>query len=325
VIPSRETALRLAGATGFEAAQLEVVLRLRDLLEHVNGDGHLRPRLALKGGTPLNLCFGPPPRLSVDLDFNYIGGTDRETMQAERPEVLDRLERIGRRAGYRIQKSRPEHAGERLFLRYRSAFGHDATLVVDLNCLHRVPLDPVETRRFWDPAGASDLRVRVVATTELVAGKLVALLDRVLARDLYDIARIRQRLDLEAIDPKARSLFIAMSGMLPHPLWDYSLSRLARVTDSVVADQLYPLLRPDDRPSAASLRETVAGLLEPWLVLSDQEREYVEALQRGELRPRLLFPDDRAIVERLARHPVLLWKAQNARQYRTDGPSIRGS
>jgi hypothetical protein len=43
--------------------------------------------LALKGGTALNLMFGSPARLSVDLDFNYIGQEDREGMQADRPEV----------------------------------------------------------------------------------------------------------------------------------------------------------------------------------------------------------------------------------------------
>ena len=36
--------------------------------------------LALKGGTALNLCFGPPRRLSVDLDFNYIANVERERM-----------------------------------------------------------------------------------------------------------------------------------------------------------------------------------------------------------------------------------------------------
>jgi len=35
----------------------------------------------------------------------------------------------------------------------------------------------------------------------------------------------------------------------------------------------------------------------------------------GDLRPELLFPDDSEISERLARHPALLWKAQNAREH----------
>jgi hypothetical protein len=43
--------------------------------------------LVLKGGTALNLAFGPPARLSVDLDFNCVGHVERERMLAARPEI----------------------------------------------------------------------------------------------------------------------------------------------------------------------------------------------------------------------------------------------
>ncbi len=33
------------------------------------------------------MCFGEPRRLSVDLDFNYVGNPDREAMLAERPSA----------------------------------------------------------------------------------------------------------------------------------------------------------------------------------------------------------------------------------------------
>ena len=45
--------------------------------------------LALKGGSALNLCYGPPSRLSVDLDYNYIANVDRNAMLADRPRVED--------------------------------------------------------------------------------------------------------------------------------------------------------------------------------------------------------------------------------------------
>jgi len=76
MIPSRETLIEAQGRTQFAAPQLEIVIRLRDLLERMAADRDLVDGLVLKGGTPLNLCFGPPPRLSVDLDFNYIGAVD---------------------------------------------------------------------------------------------------------------------------------------------------------------------------------------------------------------------------------------------------------
>jgi predicted nucleotidyltransferase component of viral defense system len=47
----------------------------------------LHGRLALKGGTALNLGYLELARLSIDLDFNYIGNPGREEMLAERPQL----------------------------------------------------------------------------------------------------------------------------------------------------------------------------------------------------------------------------------------------
>lgn len=39
------------------------------------------------------------------------------------------------------------------------------------------------------------------------------------------------------------------------------------------------------------------------------------AVQRGELKPELLFPDDPEEAGRLAAHPAILWKIQNVQSY----------
>jgi predicted nucleotidyltransferase component of viral defense system len=69
---SREYLDRLAGATGYPPDTLEKVLRLERMLTLVGEHHFLGPRLILKGGTALNLFYQQAPRLSVDLDFNYI-------------------------------------------------------------------------------------------------------------------------------------------------------------------------------------------------------------------------------------------------------------
>ena len=51
------------------------------ILDGISAHPFLKERLVLKGGTALNLFFFDLPRLSVDIDLNYIGQLDRQDMQ----------------------------------------------------------------------------------------------------------------------------------------------------------------------------------------------------------------------------------------------------
>jgi hypothetical protein len=75
------------------------------------------------------------------------------------------------------------------------------------------------------------------------------------------------------------------------------------------------MLTRDERVSGEDLRLGAWRVIAPLLALDEAEREYTERLQVGDLRPDLLFPYDSRLSELLARHPALLWKAQNARQH----------
>ncbi len=54
-----------AAESGFNRDTYEKVLRIVDVLEFINQDGFLNVRLALKGGTAINLLEFDLPRLSV--------------------------------------------------------------------------------------------------------------------------------------------------------------------------------------------------------------------------------------------------------------------
>ena len=53
--PSAQTLQRLAAETGYQPDTIEKVLRLLDVLVEINRDPFLKGRLALKGGTALNV------------------------------------------------------------------------------------------------------------------------------------------------------------------------------------------------------------------------------------------------------------------------------
>ena len=68
--PSAETRQRIASETGLPGPTLEKVLRLLDPLQAMAAVLSLRTRVALKGGTALNIFHLALDRLSVDIGLN---------------------------------------------------------------------------------------------------------------------------------------------------------------------------------------------------------------------------------------------------------------
>lgn len=62
---------------------LDKVERLLDLLAELNEHPVLKGKLALHGGTAINLFMLDVPRLSVDIDLSYVGAISRDAMLAE--------------------------------------------------------------------------------------------------------------------------------------------------------------------------------------------------------------------------------------------------
>lgn len=76
---------RAAREAGFQPEPLEKVPRLLELLQALAGHPFLKERLALKGGTAVNLFALDVPRLSVDVGLNdVLLDRDREFVGAEK-------------------------------------------------------------------------------------------------------------------------------------------------------------------------------------------------------------------------------------------------
>jgi len=308
---------RLTAQHGFLPATLEKVLRLGQLLVEFGRHPLLREALLLKGGTALNLCSESPPRLSVDLDFNYVRAEGREGMLADRPEIERAIARIAGAGSYQVQLSADEHAGRKMFLSYRNGAGVPDRIEVDVNYMHRVPLAAPVEAVLWQPADYPRPHVRQVGVDELAAGKVRALLDRAAPRDVFDAARLPGVVGPGWGLRPFRSVFVALAGMLPHPVYSYGFDRLERATDAAIGEQLHPMLaRRDDPPAGSWLRAQAWQAVAPLVQLTEAEREFTDRLQRGELRPELVFADQPDLAARAARHPGLLWKVRNAAKQR---------
>lgn len=79
---------RCSAETGFQSSVLEKVICLGTLAAEVTRHPFLGKVLALKGGTALNLCFGPPKRLSKVTQFLSLATNEKEYLAAaQRGEV----------------------------------------------------------------------------------------------------------------------------------------------------------------------------------------------------------------------------------------------
>ena len=318
--PSAQTLQRIAGETGLQAGTLEKVLRLMDVLQEIARDSVLARRLVLKGGTALNVFHLKLDRLSVDIDLNYVGALDRAAMDADRPQVDAALGRLLTAQGYAIRRQPEDHAGGKWIARFGSALGGAGTLEVDINYMSRQPLFGSAAMTSIDLGGTRVTNVPVLDLQEVVAGKLVALIDRRTARDLFDARRILEIPDLDWSRIKAAVLAYGASGRRD---W-----RQASVND-IGGDprelrQKLAICLPRDRfageggveawieESVALCRERLATLFD----LTAGEAAFLDGvLDLGEIDTTGLnvSPDVQA---RIAAMPMLAWKAQNVRTHR---------
>ncbi len=85
MIISASEILDAAETTGFKAEMIEKVIHLLNLLNTFNIHPYLKGKWVLKGGTALNMFIQQLPRLSVDIDLNYIGAVSLEEMNEQKP------------------------------------------------------------------------------------------------------------------------------------------------------------------------------------------------------------------------------------------------
>ncbi|MFN7097704.1 MAG: nucleotidyl transferase AbiEii/AbiGii toxin family protein [Gammaproteobacteria bacterium] len=171
------------------------------LLNRFSEDPYLHNRFVLKGGTALNLFCFDYPRLSVDIDINYIGSSEHEVMLQEKQSVEAAIENIILNENFSLQRKPTEHSGGKWAIRYPSAVRGQGIIEVDLNFLDRVPLWPIKQLSSFKLNQFQAINIPVQDIHELAAGKLRALFSRNSSRDLFDayLLLINDEIDMEKL------------------------------------------------------------------------------------------------------------------------------
>ncbi len=314
---TRKAVLGISEQTKFAPEIIEKVLRLITILNEINENPGLKNKFALKGGTALNLFVLALPRLSVDIDLNYIGTLNVAEMKAEKSALEKTLRAICARLGMNMQPGPPDHAGGKWNIQYSSVLGRIMnTIQIDINFMYRAPLWPIQLLDSCVFGDFSAKQFPVLSSCELYAGKLRALLSRRVSRDLYDASKIAVDID----KGKLRLALVIYGAMNPK---DWRTVSIDSVTCSAIElkERLLPLLNFTEQPKSQDLEEysrqlveSVKANLAQLFPLTDKESEFVRLVREDGIINSSLITDNTQLASIIEQHPSLLWRASKAGQ-----------
>lgn len=319
MLTSKEELFATAKKHDYKPEILEKVYRLLSVLEQFMAIPYLKDRLVLKGGTALNLFhFDKIPRLSVDIDLNYIGSINRETMLEEKELIKDAVYQILQQNQFEFYRNPGYHAGGKMVWRYSSLLGQKGNLEIDLNYMYRKPLWPYQQKT---PLLETDKQytVPVLDIHELAAGKLSALLSRQASRDIFDAHQLLTKSELDK--NKLRLTLVIYLAMT-----DIDLNKLKEdFLDCDIIDirnRLLPLMRQTDIPRAMPELKKWANKLiselqtELYSILpsNTEESDFINLIRsKGEIKPELIT-DNSELAKIISIHPAIKWAAQRHRR-----------
>ncbi len=300
---------RTARDAGYAPTGFERAYRLAVLLREIGRHPWLRDRLVLKGGTCINFFHDELPRLSVDMDLDYIGSIERVTMMQQRPRVEAILRELVTAYGYEWDVETGSYIGLKVRLRYINIHGHRDSIRADLNFVMRVAFYGVERHDLPDVFDLDPAQVPALPLEAVYGGKLKALATRAEARDLFDAARLFTG-PLSHDPRKLRAAFLFYGYMDDTGLGLLNLDNISAITDEDIRRHLYPMLRAAERPTAEALRAAILPRITTMLDRDENEIAYGEELEAGRHEPSLLFGDI-PIPSEMVHHPAALWRARH--------------
>jgi hypothetical protein len=212
------------------------------------------------------------------------------------------------------------HAGGKFRLRFTSLFGGEQNLELDLNLVSRIPLYRLTERQSVVP-GLEAERAVTYSLPELAAGKFVALMSRVVARDRFDalqLLRLHPGL-LEQREFRVAFVCLAAAGRQDPRQWPRELPPLS---DRDVFYKLAPTLRNSDelwlglstRSMAAQLNARLAEVIPRLVDWTDHELYFLEGLlDMGRLDVSWLT-EDLQLRAQIQAQPMLIWKRRHIRR-----------
>lgn len=302
---SRKDIEELAKKSCFLKDNLEKVLRLSDLLDLIFSSP-IGENLALKGGTAINFAYFNLPRLSIDIDLDYIQ-LSREKMMKDRGIIKKSLREMVEIEGYSISDKSKEHfALDSYVLNFINNAGNRDNIKVEINYLNRVHLYEKQKIRIKTPLFESNTDIGIVNKYDLFGSKISALINRAKPRDLYDINKmIENDMNMDVEELKKSAIFYALLGGARNFNED-TFSIIDEITEKEINRMLKPLLKKNDRFNYIDAKNKTKDFLNRLFVLSEREEEFIYNFEKGSYSPELLITKN--MNPDIVFHPMAQWK-----------------
>lgn len=306
---NKQTLSKQARELGFVRDAFEKVCRLSEILKFISDDPLLSIRLALKGGTAINLTIFNLPRLSVDIDLDYSHNNSREEMLEERAQITNIIKRYMAVSGYELSgKSRFYHSLDSFIFVYTNAAGIRDNIKIEINYSLRCHVLPATQRAIETLGIFSQAQILSLAPVEIFGSKIVALLSRTAARDLYDLNNmVYFGLFDESQQEILRKCVVFYTAIGNENISDrFDIGRVDSLTHYRIKTDLLPVIRKKDTFDLPSAQKRVKDYLTELLVLPVNEKQFLIDFREKTYHPELLFDSD--LLENIRNHPMVLWK-----------------
>lgn len=288
---------------------LEKVLRLSEILKFLNSDVVFKNKLALKGGTAINLTAVELPRLSVDIDLDFTINVDKNELPKIKGVFTERLLGYMWQEGYSVGDIREHHALMSCVFYYINTAGNRDNIKIEINFLDRCHILPLEKKKILTKGVVEDFEILTLSTIELYASKINALLSRATPRDLYDVNAMIEKdvISNKKLLKKCLVFYNAVGG-------DYDIQRvdfknIEKIDYKKYKTQLKPMLSKNDLFNIELAKEKVINYLKDLLVFTDDEKEFLRNFNSKKYLPNLLF-SDQDILDNIKYHPAAIWRTK---------------
>lgn len=302
----------IAKKNGFIRDNLEKVFRLVDILGYINTNPLLLGSLALKGGTAINLIVFELPRLSVDIDLDFIIECSKEEMQNKRESINKEILYYMYSQGYELSKNtKNPHSLDSWAFNYINSGGNRDNIKIEINYSMRNHIYPLEMSLI-KVGFLSSINIKALSPLELFGSKIKALIERTAARDLYDVHNMIKynlfsNIEIESLR-KVVVFYLAVGGR-KKPITNYNFEAIDNLKYKDIRANLIPVLRKTENFDFVNAKIEVKDFLFDLIKLSENEIKFIEDFNRQKYSPKFLFEDDK-ILERIVEHPMAIWKTR---------------